>query len=87
LVRIVRTPAGAVVVDPTGKAAGRGAYLCRQAQCWSTAVRRGTLAGALKVTLTGEDRAAVEAFGASLAAEPASGRAGLPGPSDAASQP
>ena len=34
LVRIVRTPAGAVQVDPTGKVAGRGAYLCKARLCW-----------------------------------------------------
>ncbi len=34
LVRIVRTPDGAVRVDPTGKVAGRGAYLCKARPCW-----------------------------------------------------
>lgn len=33
LVRIVRTPTGEVVVDPTGKKAGRGAYLCPTQEC------------------------------------------------------
>ncbi|MFO7265430.1 MAG: YlxR family protein [Limnochordales bacterium] len=33
LVRIVRTPAGEVVVDPTGKLAGRGAYVCPDRRC------------------------------------------------------
>ena len=33
MVRIVRTPTGEVVVDPTGKAAGRGGYVCRNAEC------------------------------------------------------
>lgn len=30
LLRIVRTPEGEVIVDPTGKANGRGAYLKRR---------------------------------------------------------
>ena len=34
LVRVVRTPGGAMVLDETGRAAGRGAYLCRDAACW-----------------------------------------------------
>jgi predicted RNA-binding protein YlxR (DUF448 family) len=34
LVRIVRTPEQRVVADPTGKRAGRGAYLCRTRDCW-----------------------------------------------------
>ncbi|HZR97799.1 MAG TPA: YlxR family protein [Chloroflexota bacterium] len=71
LVRIVRTPAGSVTVDPTGKAAGRGAYLCRRPECWATALRRGALAGALRVSLAAADRAALEAFAASLAPSPA----------------
>ncbi|MCX7838987.1 MAG: YlxR family protein [Anaerolineae bacterium] len=34
LVRIVRTPELRVVADPTGKRAGRGAYVCRTRECW-----------------------------------------------------
>ena len=33
LVRIVHTPQGEVHVDPTGRMAGRGAYLCRKVEC------------------------------------------------------
>ena len=33
LVRIVRTPEGDMVPDFTGKRNGRGAYICRCAQC------------------------------------------------------
>ena len=32
LVRIVHTPQGEVHVDPTGRMAGRGAYLCRKVE-------------------------------------------------------
>jgi len=39
LIRIVRTGAGEIFVDPTGKANGRGAYLCRDEQCLQKAVR------------------------------------------------
>ncbi len=31
LIRVVRSPEGAVSLDPTGKKPGRGAYLCRNA--------------------------------------------------------
>ncbi len=34
LTRIVRTADRGVVVDPSGKQNGRGAYLCNQPQCW-----------------------------------------------------
>ena len=33
LIRIVHTPEDEYLVDPGGKAAGRGAYLCRSAEC------------------------------------------------------
>jgi len=57
----VRSPDGTVAYDPTGKAAGRGAYLCGQLACLDTAVRRRSIQRALKVTDTAAD-AAVEAL-------------------------
>jgi predicted RNA-binding protein YlxR (DUF448 family) len=33
LTRIVRAPDGAVAIDPTGKAAGRGTYICDDPAC------------------------------------------------------
>ena len=62
LVRIVRSPDGRVLVDPTGKAAGRGAYLCHRADCWTDALRRGALARALKTALTAEDHSTLERY-------------------------
>jgi uncharacterized protein len=55
LVRIVRTQTGQnaqdveVRVDPTGKAAGRGAYLCVDATCWSEALKTRAVQRALDV--------------------------------------
>lgn len=66
LVRVVRSSEGAVAVDPTGKAAGRGAYLCREAACWTAALRRGALSRALKTPVGAEDCAALEAYRDSL---------------------
>ena len=43
LLRVVRTPEGTVAVDLTGKANGRGAYLCRSAQCLKKAQKGGRL--------------------------------------------
>jgi uncharacterized protein len=60
--RIVRSPAGTVAYDPTGKASGRGAYLCGQPSCHETAVRRRSIQRALKVTDTVAVNAAVEAL-------------------------
>jgi predicted RNA-binding protein YlxR (DUF448 family) len=48
LVRIVRTPAGEVCVDLTGKMSGRGAYVCPDATCVDRAIGQGRLAGALE---------------------------------------
>jgi len=33
LIRVVRTPEGEIIVDHTGKANGRGAYLCARPNC------------------------------------------------------
>lgn len=66
LVRIVRAPDGGVSVDPTGKQAGRGAYLCRARQCWDQALQGSRLAAALKTTLTPDQQAALRAFAATL---------------------
>jgi len=49
LVRVVRLPdAGGVVLDPTGKRAGRGAYLCASEACLTLAFKKGGLARTLK---------------------------------------
>lgn len=66
LVRLVRTPAGTVVVDPSGKLAGRGAYLCTQRECWNLALKRGVIERALRVQLAADDQAALEAYAAQL---------------------
>jgi predicted RNA-binding protein YlxR (DUF448 family) len=46
-----------VIVDPTGKANGRGAYLCAKPECFETARQRRRLDAALKVTLQDDDYA------------------------------
>lgn len=61
LIRVVRTPEGNFIVDPTGKANGRGAYLCRQASCWDKGLQKQRLAQALKATLTAKQIAALQA--------------------------
>lgn len=39
LLRIVKTPEGAIELDPTGKKNGRGAYICPQPDCLKNAVK------------------------------------------------
>jgi predicted RNA-binding protein YlxR (DUF448 family) len=65
LVRIVRTADG-VLIDRTGKQAGRGAYLHDRHSCWEAGLR-GSLARALKVDLTEADRERLQAFANALA--------------------
>src|SRR5215471_10038295 len=62
LIRIVRTPDGRIVLDPTGKKSGRGAYLCAKRSCWEPALRKGKLEREFETTLLPEDRAALEAY-------------------------
>jgi predicted RNA-binding protein YlxR (DUF448 family) len=75
LMRIVRTPEGAIEIDPGGKRPGRGAYLCANRRCWEIAMEQRRLWRALKCQLTAEDEAALRELVASLwveesAAEP-----------------
>ena len=64
LIRIVRTPEGDAVLDPTGKRSGRGAYVCRRADCLKRAIRQKQLERQLDVTLPPET---VEALTAAMA--------------------
>lgn len=63
LVRLVRTAAGNVTIDMTGKAAGRGAYVHDQRACWEKALSGQILDHALRTTLSDADRAALRAHG------------------------
>jgi len=61
LFRLVRDADGRVAVDPTGKRAGRGAYLCHDPACWEQALKRRGLERALRIeALPPEDRMALE---------------------------
>lgn len=55
LTRLVRTNEG-VFVDPTGKANGRGAYICDRSDCIQRAITSDALAKALRLGLTEADR-------------------------------
>lgn len=48
LVRLVRRADGVVVRDPTGRAAGRGAYVCADPACLERALQRARLAHAFR---------------------------------------
>jgi len=59
-VRIVRSPDGAVTLDLTGKANGRGAYLCADGSCWSVALKKKAIERALSAPLPAELREQLE---------------------------
>ena len=40
LIRVVKTSDGSAAIDAGGKAAGRGAYICKRANCVKMAKRR-----------------------------------------------
>lgn len=64
MVRIVRSPLG-VMIDLTGKLAGRGAYLHELRACWESGLK-GALANALKTELTPEERERLMDYAVSL---------------------
>lgn len=64
LIRLVRTPDGMVAPDPTGKRAGRGAYLCHSSECWDRAVKKGRLENALRTSIPADAREAILHYGA-----------------------
>ncbi|MBP0955021.1 MAG: YlxR family protein [Oscillospiraceae bacterium] len=54
LIRVVRSPEGAVSLDLTGKKAGRGAYICRDVKCLERAVKTGRIGRSLECTIPPE---------------------------------
>ena len=66
LLRVVSTPDGHVVIDPTGKKSGRGAYLCARLSCWENAMKKKRLEQEFELTLSEEDRAGLDTFIATL---------------------
>jgi len=55
LVRLVLTSNGRALIDATGKASGRGGYLCLKEECWEAGLRGNRLKHALKANLTQDD--------------------------------
>ena len=54
LIRVVRSPEGEVSLDPTGKKSGRGAYVCRNADCLKRAIKQRQLERQLDAALSPE---------------------------------
>ena len=60
LIRVVRNKEGSVGVDLTGKAQGRGAYLCPSVDCLEKAIKSRALQRALECELTEEMAAEIK---------------------------
>jgi hypothetical protein len=59
LVMVVEDEAGAaptLIIDPSGKRNGRGAYLCDRVDCWEKAAKGTVLGALLRQPLSDNDR-------------------------------
>ena len=61
LVRIVRTLDGKVEIDFKGRKAGRGAYICSEAECWEKVLTKGDLDRALRTSVSFEAKQGLKA--------------------------
>ena len=60
LLRVVKSPEGEISLDATGKKSGRGAYVCRSAECLKKAQRSKALERALEIAIPEEIYAALQ---------------------------
>ena len=54
LIRIVRTPDGEFIIDSTGKAQGRGAYICKSRECIEKCIKKRALNKSFKTNVPDE---------------------------------
>ena len=54
MMRVLKTPEGPICLDTTGKKNGRGAYLCKDVECFRRAVKSKGLERSLKVSIPQE---------------------------------
>ena len=59
LLRVVRSPEGAVSIDSTGRKPGRGAYVCHSAECLKKAIKQRQLERAFGCPLGEETHASL----------------------------
>lgn len=78
LLRVVRTPDAHVLIDASGKLSGRGAYICARLSCWESALKKRRLEHEFEVPISDEDRAALDAFVATLPKDEAPVRSARP---------
>ena len=51
LVRVLKTPEGAVIIDLSGKKSGRGAYICKNSACLKKALKSKRIQSNLEVEI------------------------------------
>lgn len=51
LIRIVKSPEGVISIDAVGKAAGRGAYICKDAKCLELSIKKNRLSACFGVSV------------------------------------
>jgi predicted RNA-binding protein YlxR (DUF448 family) len=54
MIRVLKTPEDAIVIDTTGKKNGRGAYICCSVSCLQKAIKTKGLERSLKVSIPKE---------------------------------
>ena len=54
LLRVVKSPEGAIAFDRVGKAPGRGAYICRKTECLNKAMKIRALERQLETAISQE---------------------------------
>jgi len=62
LVRIVRSPEGEMSVDEVGKKPGRGAYVCRNPECYKRVVKSKALSRAFRTAIPEDITNALTAY-------------------------
>lgn len=60
LIRIIKTPEGEIVLDKTGRANGRGAYICNDVECFKKARKNKGLERSFKQSINAEIYDALE---------------------------
>ena len=73
LIRVVRTPDGAIILDATGKKSGRGAYICPDAACLKKARKGDRLSPSLDTQIPDEIYAQLEKQLSSIGGDPVDG--------------
>lgn len=60
LIRVLRTPEGEITLDLVGKKSGRGAYICKSAECLKKARKSRRIESALECSIPDEIYARME---------------------------